>query len=170
MKILVIFDSLYGNTEKIALAIAEGLRHGGEVKVAKVYEVDPQYLNDYNLLIAGSPTQAGRPTQAFNELFGKIPQTSLKGVAVASFDTGIPAQGKGFFKRLLLKVLGYAAPHITKALVAKGGRFIKQPEGFLVEDKEGPLLPGEEDRAKSWGAEIVQIMNNEQANQCLQCS
>ena len=37
MKSLIIYDSIYGNTEKIAQAIGEGLT--GEVKVVRVGEV-----------------------------------------------------------------------------------------------------------------------------------
>ncbi len=160
MKVLIIFDSLYGNTEKIALAIGKGLQPAGVVKVAKVNEVDPQYLDEYNLVVAGSPTQGGRPTAAFKEFLEKIPKGALRGVKIASFDTGIPAQGKGFFMRLLLKILGYAAPHIGKALESKGGKLALKPEGFLVMDKEGPLHPGEEERATAWSAQLIEAPGN----------
>ena len=161
MKILVIFDSLYGNTEKIALAIGKGLQSAGEVKVAKVNEVDPEYLDEFNLIVAGSPTQGGRATAAFKEFLSKIPPRSLKGAKIASFDTGIPGKGRRFFMRLLLKILGYAAPHLAKALVKKGGRLIIQPEGFFVEDKEGPLKPGEEQRATAWAQGLSELIKKE---------
>ncbi|MDD3265367.1 MAG: hypothetical protein PHH02_05575, partial [Dehalococcoidales bacterium] len=69
---------------------------------------------------------------------------------VASFDTGMPKQGKGFFLKMVVKVLGYAAPRIAKTLSEKGGKLIAEPEGFLVDDKEGPLLEGEVARATEW--------------------
>jgi flavodoxin I len=52
MKSLIIYDSIYGNTEKIAKAIGDGLT--GEVKVVRVSEVDTSELNTFDLLIIGS--------------------------------------------------------------------------------------------------------------------
>ncbi len=43
MKALVVYDTVYGNTEKIAEAIGTGLEDCAEVKVYKVNEVDPKY-------------------------------------------------------------------------------------------------------------------------------
>ncbi len=38
---------------------------------------------------------------------------------------------------------------------AKGGQAILPPEGFIVEDKEGPLRAGELERAAGWGRQIA---------------
>jgi flavodoxin len=43
VKALVVYDTVYGNTEKIAEAIGTGLEDCAEVKVYKVNEVDPKY-------------------------------------------------------------------------------------------------------------------------------
>jgi flavodoxin len=53
MKSFIIYDSIYGNTEKIAQAIGDGLT--GEVKVVRVGEVNPSELKTFDLLIIGSP-------------------------------------------------------------------------------------------------------------------
>jgi flavodoxin len=58
MKALIVYDSLYGNTEQIAKAIGGGM--GGEVKVVRVGEANPAELGSYDLLIVGSATQVGR--------------------------------------------------------------------------------------------------------------
>jgi hypothetical protein len=54
-----------------------------------------------------------------------------------------------------MKVIGYAAPRISSGLQAKGGRLAAAPEGFIVEDKEGPLKQGELERAASWARSLV---------------
>ena len=66
MKALIVYDSTYGNTEKIAKAI--GVAIPGEVKVQRAAEVDVVELNSYDLLIIGSPTQGGRPMSSVMEL------------------------------------------------------------------------------------------------------
>jgi len=87
MKAFVIYDSLYGNTEKIAQAIGDGLT--GRVKVVHVSDVNPSEMKTCNLLILGSPTQGGFPAEGIYGLL-KAPQ-DLEGVSVAAFDTGSAA-------------------------------------------------------------------------------
>jgi hypothetical protein len=43
-----------------------------------------------------------------------------------------------------------AAERIAKALAKKGGRLVAELEGFIVEQKEGPLKQGELERASNW--------------------
>lgn len=111
-------------------------------------EVSLSDLESLDLLIVGSPTQGGRPTISLQEFIKKIPESALKGVKVATFDTRIEAKGAGL--RFLTKVLGYAAPRIADSLKSKGGNLVVPPEGFIVEQKEGPLKKGELERATQW--------------------
>ena len=55
----------------------------------------------------------------------------------------------------MVKVFGYAAEHIDKALVKCGGRQAVLPAGFFIEESEGPLREGELDRAKEWGKQAA---------------
>jgi hypothetical protein len=54
-----------------------------------------------------------------------------------------------------MKMGGYAAPRIARALEKKGGNLAAPPEGFFVEDKEGPLKAGELERAAGWAKELA---------------
>jgi flavodoxin I len=74
MKALVVYDSVYGNTEKIAKAIGEAIAPSGEVKLVRVGEANPSQLTPVDLLIVGSPTHAGRPVQAVQEFLKKVPK------------------------------------------------------------------------------------------------
>jgi len=65
MRTLVVYDSAYGNTEKIAKSIGSAIT--GEVKTLHVGKVNPNELESLDLLIVGSPTQGGRPTPATQE-------------------------------------------------------------------------------------------------------
>ncbi|MGI5826696.1 MAG: flavodoxin family protein [Patescibacteria group bacterium] len=148
MKVLIIYDSMFGNTEKIAQAIAKGFAKTDKVKILRVGEVSLSDLESLDLLIVGSPTQGGRPTISLQEFIKKIPESALKGVKVATFDTRVEAKGAGL--RFLTKVLGYAAPRIVDSLKSKGGNLVALPQGFIVEQKEGPLKKGELERATQW--------------------
>lgn len=154
MKSLIIYDSVYGNTERIAKAIAGGLT--GEVTVARIGEAHQSELNTFELLIVGSPVHGGRPTPALDAFLKQLPPDSLQGIKVAAFDTRFESEDQGIGLRILMSVIHYAAERIAKELAKKGGVLITEPEGFIVENKEGPLKPGELERASAWAKEMSQ--------------
>jgi flavodoxin I len=146
MKALVIYDSLYGNTEKIARAIGGAIP--GEVKVLRPGEVNPSELQCLDLLIVGSPTQGGRPTKAIQDFLNKLPESAVKGVNVAAFDTR--------FSTKLVGIFGYAAGKIAESLKRKSSTLILPPEPFFVKGREGPLKEGELDRAAGWAKGLLE--------------
>ena len=149
MKALVVYDSFYGNTEKIARAIAGVLTPSGEVKVLRPAEVNPSDLQSVDLLLVGSPTQGGRPTKAIQDFLNKLPESAIKGVNLAAFDTR--------FTTKLVAIFGYGAGKIADSLKKKGGNLILPPEPFFVKSKEGPLKEGELERAAAWAKRILEI-------------
>ena len=152
MKAVVIYDSLFGNTEKIAQAIGAGL--SGEVKVVRVGDANASELMAFDLLIVGSPVHGGRATPAIDALLRQFPAHALEGKGIAAFDTRFESEEQGFGLRLVMSVIRYAAQRIAKELVKKGGRLVAEPEGFVVENKEGPLKQGELERASTWAKAI----------------
>ena len=156
MKALIIYDSVYGNTEKVAQAISNELGSPGEVTVLRVGDVKPEHLVNLDLLIVGSPTQAFNTTAAIKKLVASIPRQGLKGVRVAAFDTRISIDD--FNSRILppmVKIFGYAAKPIADRLEKKGGELVIPPEGFFVAGTEGPLKEGELERAATWAQQIM---------------
>lgn len=153
MRSLIIYDSLYGNTEKIARAIGQGLPD--DVDVKHVSQGETLGLTGYDLLVVGSPVHGGRPTPAIEAFVRRLPAGTLVGMRVAAFDTRFEAQTRGAGLRLLMSVIRYAAPRIARDLLKKGGELAGEPEGFIVEQKEGPLKQGELERAVSWAATLV---------------
>jgi flavodoxin len=148
MKTLIVYDSMYGNTEKIARAIGEAIT--GEVRVLRASEASLSDVKSLDLLIVGSPTQGFRATKPVQVFIEEVPKGTLRGMKVAAFDTRMPEKDVGKGLRFIMRVGGYAAPRIADALKKKGGNLVKSPEGFLVKDKEGPLLEGELERAAIW--------------------
>jgi len=145
MKVLVVYDSLYGNTEKIARAIGGAVT--GEARVVRAGEVSPSELESLDLLVVGSPTQGGRPTPTTRDFLNKVSKAAVKGVNVAAFDTRVPARWAAIF--------GYAAGRIAGTLKRQGGTLVASPEGFFVEGTKGPLKEGELERAAAWARGIA---------------
>ena len=145
MKALVIYDSLYGNTELIARAIGGGI--GEDVKVVRAAEEKIAELDSYDLIIVGSPTQGGKYTIPMKSFLDTIPADALKNKKVAAFDT----RGKGIF----YKIFGWAANKIADTLKDKGANLVAPGEGFFVKGGKGPLADGELERAAAWAKTIT---------------
>ncbi len=153
MKKLIVYDSLYGNTEKVAKAIGKGVgAEDFEMKRARDTKWDD--LGKIDLLIVGSPTHGGRASENTQKFFDSIKEEDLKNVYAAAFDTSVPSEGKSFFAKFFIKTLGYAAERILKILKKKGADTLKA-ESFFVLGKEGPLREGELERAEKWGKEVL---------------
>jgi len=156
MKASVIYDSQYGNTEKIAQAIGRALETQAEVSVFRVEQVRYGHLAGIDLLVVGSPTQRFNPTLALGNFLKSIPSQALKDVKVAAFDTRLAWEAIQTMPPLpfLERIFGYAASRIGKLLQRKGGRLVTEPEGFFVEGMEGPLSAGELERAEIWAKKL----------------
>lgn len=157
MKALIIYDSFFGNTEKVAQTIGDSLRSSTDVEVCKVSEIQSEQLKRLNLLIVGSPTRAFSPSPGTKDFLKKIPADGLRGVKAAAFDTRISEDdARPRALRFLMRIFGYAAEPVSKKLRKKGAEIIVAPEGFCVKDTEGPLKQGEIERAATWAKQIVE--------------
>lgn len=143
MKVLVVYDSLYGNTEQIAKSIGSAFP-SADIQVIRAAGTSPAALAGIDLLIAGSPTNGGRPTPAMLEFLSRL--GDLKGMKVSAFDTRLSGRLVGIF--------GFAAGRIARALEKSGGALAAPPEGFFVKGREGPLKEGELERAAGWGKSL----------------
>src|SRR5215207_6448902 len=87
MNALVVYDSQYGNTERIAQVIADTL---GEFGAARAVGLDPGQgieLEGVGMFIVGCPTQGWRPTPAIQSFLEELSSEELRGLTVACFDT-----------------------------------------------------------------------------------
>jgi flavodoxin I len=157
MKAMVVYDSAFGNTEKVAQAIGQALGSSEDVKTDRVGNVRPEQLAGLTLLIVGSPTQKFSPLGTITGFLKSIPSNGLKGVKVAAFDTRVTESEieKVGILAFFVKIFGYAAEPIANRLKKKGGELVMPAEGFYVAGTEGPLLEGELERAADWARQIV---------------
>ena len=142
MKTLVVYDSQYGNTARVAEAI--GAAVAGESRVLRIGEAKPSELGSFDLVIVGAPTQGGRATDAMRAFLDRVP--ALDGAKVAVFDTRLRARW--------VKVFGFAAGKIAEKMKSLGATLVAEPEGFVVEGKKGPLAGGELERAGAWAKSL----------------
>jgi flavodoxin len=143
MGLLVVYDSTYGNTEKIAKTAGDSVG----AKVIRTSDVNASDLNAVDLIIVGSPTLGGRPTLTVQTFLVKY-LARFKGMDVAAFDTRLPAKW--------VRVFGYAANKISDGLKKSGGNPVVPPAGFFVKGREGPLKDGEIERAAVWAKAIAE--------------
>lgn len=147
MQTVVIYDSKFGNTEKIAEAIGRGLSALGDVLVMSTGDATPTERPD--LLLLGGPTQKHGASPALREFMEALP-AALRGVPAASFDTRY--HGSTW-------LMGSAAAQAAKAIRKAGGDLVAEPESFFIV-RQGPLErqtlePGEIERAERWAAAVA---------------
>lgn len=165
MKVLVVYESMFGNTEKVARAVADGLAEHAEVRVTEVSRASTVPEEDVDLIVVGAPTHAfsmPRPaTRADAQRQGAVAVHSEEtGVRewidrmqrghhrpwVATFDTRVTK---------VRRLPGSASRKAMRNLLRLGYRSDSTPESFYVEDTPGPLADGELERAHTWGQSLA---------------
>jgi len=91
MKGIVVYDTSYGNTKKIAETVAETLKECGmEVDIFDVKDVKKLSAKDYDFLVLGSPTKFGTMSFAVRFFLGKVKSGEWMNRPFTAFDTENP--------------------------------------------------------------------------------
>lgn len=148
MKGVVIYDTTYGNTKKIAEAITETLKESGlEVDICHVKDIK-ELSGDYDFLMLGSPTKIGTMSWAVRGFIGKkIKGEEWANKPFAAFDT----EGESIMK----KGGGSAAEKISKKLEDKELKQLQPTLKVAVLGMKGPLKDGEIEKAKEYAKKLV---------------
>lgn len=168
MVALVVYESVYGNTRKIAEAVADALSSRGHATTV-VAVSDAPAAPEADLLIIGGPThmhgltssmsrrmavkaaeEDEHPVEASAGEDGGLRQwlrdlPECDGSQAAAFDTRGQANAA---------LTGSAARGIARRLRRRGFTVVGSAS-FVVEDSEGPLADGELDRARAWAASLL---------------
>ncbi|MCU0482991.1 MAG: flavodoxin domain-containing protein [Chloroflexi bacterium] len=170
MRALVVYESIYGNTQAVAQAIADGLAATMEVQLVEVGAAPQTLADDVDLLVVGGPTHAHGMTKpdsresAARKADGRqvsrgsgirewleTVRLGAGGTAAAAFDTRI--KGPAF-------LWGAASKGADAELRRLGLQPVVPPASFLIGGPTGPvfdrLLPGEAERARAWGAMLAE--------------
>ena len=150
MRVLIAYDSKYGNTEKVAKLIAEGItsKEGNEVIVNNVKKVNLKQEISYDLILIGSPNHFGRHIGSVKKFINKLPKSQLKVNAYAVFDTYITADFEKAVKAMEEQI-SEVMPDLTKA---SPGLSIKV-EG--TGPSKGPIVTEEIPKCKEFGTKLV---------------
>jgi len=152
MQTVVIYDSKFGNTEKIAAAIARGVGTLSDVRVMSTTAAAAAaetLAGPPDLLLLGGPTHNRGPSAGLRTFMDALPAV-LRGIPAACFDTRYRGP------KLLM---GSAAAGAAKVMAGVGAEGVAQPESFFIA-RGGPmelqrLEPGEIERAEQWGRAVA---------------
>jgi flavodoxin len=125
---IVVFDTKFGNTEKIAKSIAVGLERAGvAVKCVNVGQTRPEALRDYDLLVVGAPTQAFTASKPMKEFIGNLEKVGgLTGKSFYAFDTRLPSRFSGSAAKYIeskLERLGLRPAGPRSSAIGRGSVF-----------------------------------------------
>ena len=175
MRIVIGYESMYGNTHRVAEAVAEGLGAGHTVTIEPIDQVDASDPT-LDVVIIGVPTHAHG-----------LPRPSSRKAAVDSAQTKYDAHqlepsagqpgAREWLARLPEKVafsgaafdtrfrppgwlVGHPARRIGRELRRRGARMLAPPESFFI-DKHEQLIAGELDRARLWGENLRRLVESD---------
>jgi len=165
MLVLVMYESMFGNSERVARMVAEGLGERAEVTVRDVSaSQDAEIPDDVGLLVVGGPTHAlsmsrpntredairqgarqGRTSRGLREWLSELPR-DLESLPFATFDTRVSR---------VRRLPGSAAHSAARILRRRHGRIVVPPESFYVTEVAGSVADGELERARAWGVHVT---------------
>jgi len=158
---LIAYDTLYGNTEKVARALEAGLREAGlETVCANAREVAIDSLGRYDLICVGGPTEWLTASDPIKEFLGRLRGADLVGRAGFAFDTRLDRWLAGSASRAIERELGKMGLRILRPR--------RSARVFLVKGRHGgaALKAGEEDRFSTLGRELGTALLGGEAKAC----
>jgi len=153
MKIIVLYDTRFGNTERIAKSLETGLKEASDIQdvvCINAKDLLIASLKEYDLVCIGAPTEGFTASKSIKELLAKLRGIELVGEYGFAFDTKLDS-----------RLSGSAAKFIEKELSNQGLIIIARRESaivFSVKDKgvitDARLKEGEEERFRKIGTEL----------------
>ncbi|MCK4484455.1 MAG: hypothetical protein KAU89_06500 [Candidatus Thorarchaeota archaeon] len=152
-KVLIIFDSTFGNTERLAREIAAGIEDAGtaECKVVGIKTVEDEDISSFDGVLFGGPIHIFRATRGIRGTVKHAAKKGLDGKLVSTFDT---YQARGHE--------GRAAKQIEEMISkkARGVKMISPGLSALVDSREGPLNAAEPAKAREFGQRFAQELTS----------
>jgi flavorubredoxin len=146
-RIMIVYESKYGNTKLVAETIAGGLREveGSEVVVSELKEVDRNKIPNYDAILVGSPNHVGGLTWGIKKFIGKLGKLPLEGKSLAAFDTCLGISS------------GQAMKKMEKRIEERvpGSKLLTPGLSIKVKGMRGPISEGKLPKCKEFGNKIA---------------
>jgi flavodoxin len=148
-KVLVVFDSTYGNTEKLAREIASGIVETGkaECTVIGISEVNSHDIGSFDGVLLGGPIHMFRAARGLRGAVKNALKQGLRGKLVGAFET---YQAPGHAGRAVRFVEEEVAEKEPEARLFKPGL------AALVDGQKGPLNAAEPAKAREFGQRFAE--------------
>jgi flavodoxin len=141
-KAIIVYESVYGNTKKIAEAISNGINkvEGVECVIKKTGEIHTDDLCDYDAILFGCPNHNQEPALNLVRFIDRAAIVHLKAKIGAAFDT-YTGGNKDVAVAKLEKTILKKLPGIS----------IEGRLSAKVTGRKGPLADDEESKAQEFG-------------------
>ncbi len=146
----MLYSSVFGNTEKVARALARGMQRHCGVDCANINDFDLAKIPQYGLIAVGAPTQAFSAYKPMKDFLSKMEgMKDLGGLLGFAFDTKIDS-----------RLSGSAAKYIEKRLEELNIKMVRPRASAIVSGgtKDNVLVAGEEARFEEIGDEVGAVV------------
>ncbi len=170
MRVLIVYESLYGTNRMIARMIADGIGPDADVTITEARSAPSAIGDEVDLIVVGGPNHhTGLPTresraEAVEEDSGKTQSASvglrewLSGLSLANRGQPVAVWDTRMARPRILVLLDHSSRVIAKELKRAGARLVCKPQTFYSADGIGAIVAGEEERARTWGTRLVSLM------------
>ena len=144
---MVVYESRYGNTKRVAEAIIQGMRRveGTEPTLSEIKEVDPNTIRNFDAIVIGGPNHLGGPTRGVKKFIDKLGKLSSADKKFAVFDTCL-AGGFEMATKKMEQRMHEKAPSMKSLTTSLSIR---------VDGMKGPITERELPKAEEFGAKIA---------------
>ncbi len=146
-KVIVVYESKWGNTKLVAETIIEGMREvpGVETVLSELKEADPNQIIKCAVILVGSPNHLGNATRGIRKFIDKLGKLNLEGKQAAVFDTYLSKDFEKATKKM--------ERQISKKVL--GLKLVTPGLSIRVEGMKGPIAEGELSKCKEFGVKIA---------------
>ncbi len=148
MKAIIVYESKFGNSKRVATHIATGMTEAGaEAFAVHAKETSAEKMAPYDLVVIGSPERAGRPMKSARKFLESLAGVPMEGKTVAFFETyGFAPEPGG---KAVEKLVEMARKYVPQARLLAGGLSVR------VKGTKGPILEAEAPRAREFGNKLA---------------
>jgi flavodoxin len=149
-KVIVVYESRYGNTKRVAEIIVEGIRDVGgiETTLSNVNDVDLDTIPNYDAILIGSPNHARGPTRSVKRFIDKLAKLPLQGKRFAVFDTYTAKDFETAMKKMEQRI----HDRVPALQMIVPGLSIQ------VQGMKGPIVDAELPKCKGFGTNVANTL------------